>query len=257
MAETQGTSGFGTLLKMGDGGVGAGTQASRTISTSNQQIIFKAKNAGTYGNSLTVEIIVSGNNTAFALSVSETAIVVTSATDGSAVATTTVNELLYQLMQNDTFAEFWEATRGAGNGTGVLAAASSAALSGGTLGTEAFTTVAEITNISGPNIKLDLIDATHMESPNAFREYIPSLLDGGELQFDVNYLPSDDNQSALRQAQLDRVRKNFRIYWTDADGSIDRFAGYVTDFNPSAQIDDKLKATCSIKITGDIQRVED
>lgn len=255
MSATQGSSGFGTLLKRGDGGVGAGTQASRTISTSNQQIIFYAKVAGTAGNSKTVSIAVSGNNTAFSMTVSETNISVISATDGSAVATTTVNELLYQLMQNDTFAEHWEATRGAGNGTGVVVAAASAALSGGAAGTEAFTTIAEITNISGPGIKFELIDATHMESPDAFREYVPSLLDGTEISFDLNYLPGDANQGGLRDDQLARVLRNFQIVWTDDDGSTDTFAGYITDFTPTAKIDDKLAASATIKISGPITRL--
>ena len=255
MAATQGSSGFGTLLKRGDGGVGAGVQASRTISTSNQQIIFKAKNAGTAGNSKTVSIAVSGVSTSFSMTVSESNISVISATDGSSLATTTVNELLYQLMQDDTFAEHWEATRGAGDGTGVLVAATSAALSGGTNGTEAFTTIAEITNISGPGMKLELIDATHMESPDAFREYLPSLLDGTEISFDLNYLPGDTNQGGLRDDQLARTLRNFQIVWTDDDGSTDTFAGYITDFTPSAKIDDKLSASATIKISGPITRL--
>lgn len=253
MSATEGTSGFGTLLQYGDGGVGNGTQASRTIGTSNQQIIIKAKEAGTAGNSKTCSIVVSGASTAFALSVTEDNITITSATDGSSLATTTVNEALYQLMQNDDFALYWEATRGAGNGTGVLVAGASAALSGGTEGAEIFATIAEIRDITLDGRTLELIDATHMESPDASREYIPSLKDSGTIGFTGNYLPGSASQQILETRRAARTRNNYRVIWTNTDGdNTDTFAGYVVAYNPSANIEDKLSFSGSIKITSSI-----
>lgn len=255
MAATQGTSGFGTLLQRGDGGIGAGTKASKTVGTSNQQIVIRAKTAGTAGNSKTAAIIVSGNNTAFSIVVTESSVVINSATDGSAVATTTVLQAIAALYANETFDENFDATVGVGNGSGVLVASASSALSGGAEGAEVFTTIAEITNISGPGVSLELIDATHMESPDAFREYLPSLLDGTEISFDLNYLPGDTNQGGLRDDLLARTKRNFRVIWTDADESTDAFSGYVQDFTPTAAIDDKLSASATIKITGPITRL--
>ena len=46
-------SAYGTVIKRGDGGATAATQASRTIGTSNQQIVLKAKTPGAAGNSKT------------------------------------------------------------------------------------------------------------------------------------------------------------------------------------------------------------
>lgn len=247
---TLATSGSGVLLKMGDGGVGAGVQASRTIGTSNQQIIIKAKNAGVAGNSKTCSIVVSGTSTSFALSVTESNITITSATDGGGTATTTVNEALYQLMQDDTFAEHWEATRGAGNGTGVLVAGASAALSGGTDGTEIFTTIAEVKSVSGPNMSSTVIDVTNMDSANNTREYISSWIDPGELSFAVNFLPGNLGQQALVTAMQDRTRNNYTLTWSDADGTVCSITGLVTSFGITNQLDAALEANVTIKLTG-------
>lgn len=255
MAATQGTSGFGTLLKRGDGGVGAGTAASLTKGTSNTQIVFSWGVAGTVGNGKTVVAVASGTSTPLSVTVSTTAISITLETDGGGSAASTVNDVIAALYADATFQTYWDATDGAGDGTGILAAFSSDVLASGAAGTEVFTTVAEITNISGPGIKMDLIDATHMESPDSFREYIPSLLDGTEISFDLNYLPGDANQGGLRDDQLARDIRNYQIVWTDAASSTDSFAGYVTDFTPSAKIDDKLSASATIKITGPITRL--
>lgn len=255
MSATQGTSGFGTLLQRGDGGVGAGVVASLTKGSSNSKIVLSWGTAGTVGNGKSVSAVASGNNTPLSVTVSTSTILITLETDGSAASVSTVNDVIAKLYANSTFQANWDADDGDGDGTGVLAAFSSDVLASGTEGTEVFTTIAEITNISGPGIKMDLIDATHMQSPNAFREYIPSLLDGTEISFDLNYLPGDDNQGGLRADQLARAKRNFRVVWTDTDNSTDAFSGYVTDFTPTAKIDDKLSASATIKITGAIERL--
>ena len=103
MSATVVTSGFGVLLKRGDGGSGAAVQASRTIGSSNSQLVLKAKTAGAAGNSKACEIVVSGNNTALAVSVSATLVTITSKTDGSANPTSTINDIIAKLYQNATF----------------------------------------------------------------------------------------------------------------------------------------------------------
>lgn len=117
---------------------------------------------------------------------------------------------------------------------------------------ETFTTVAEVVNISGPGESLELIDATHMESPSSYREYIPSLLDSGEVTFDMNFLPNDANQSGLRTDLTGRTKRNWQLVFTDSNTTTYSFAGYVTSIEPSAQIDDKLSASATIKVTGPV-----
>ena len=118
--------------------------------------------------------------------------------------------------------------------------------------TEAFTTVAEVTNLSGPSEGLEVIDATHMESPSSYREYLPSLLDSGEITFDLNFLPAVAAQTGVRTDMLNRTKRNWQIVFTDSGTTTYSFAGFVTAFEPSAQIDDKLSASATIKVTGPV-----
>lgn len=256
MAATQGTSGFGTLLQRGDGGVGAGVKASLTKGTTNSQIVIGWNTAGTVGNGKSVTIVESGNSTPLSVTVSTSAVTINLETDGGGSSVSTVNDVIAKLYANTTFAENWFANDGVGDGTGVLAAAAADVLASGAAGTEVFTTIAEVTNITGPGVSFELIDATHMESPDAFREYLPSLLDGTQVTLELNYLPADSNQYGLREDQLARTLRNFQIIWPDSGSTTDQFAAYVTDFTPSAQIADKLSASCTLKISGPITRVQ-
>ena len=54
---------------------------------------------------------------------------------------------------------------------------------------EVFTTLAEVTNITPPKMSRDTVDATHEESPGAWREFIAGLKDGGDVSLDLNFIP--------------------------------------------------------------------
>ena len=249
MPASTATAGFGCILKKGDGGAGAGVKASKTFGTSNQILVIQAKEAGTAGNSKTAAVIVSGNNTAFAIAVTSSSVTITSATDGSGAATTTVGFAISQLYQNSTFVDNFQATTGAGNGSGLLVAGASGSLSGGTAGGETFTNVAEVKSISGPNTSSQIIDVTHMESDNSTREFLPSLIDPGEISFQVNYLPNNATHSGLSTDQRNRTKRNFQLVFSNAAATTLNFAGYVTAVGITAEIESVLQGAVTIKLT--------
>lgn len=247
---TAATSGYGVLVKRGDGGVGAGTQASKTVGTSNQQIIILAKQAGTAGNSKTAAIVVSGTSTAFSIVVTANSVTINSATDGGGSATTKVGFAISQLYLNSTFDANFQATTGVGDGSGVLVASASSALSGGTNGTEVFTTIAEIKSVGGPNMSSQIIDVTNMDSANNTREFITNLIDPGELTFAMNFLPGSTSQQGVFTDMKNRTRRNFQLVWTDASATVCTLAGIVTAFQITNAIDAAMEANITIKITG-------
>ena len=248
-------SAYGTVLKRGDGGATAATQASRTIGTSNQQIVLKAKTPGVAGNSKTCSIVVSGNNTAFALTtVTASNIVITSATDGSGVATTTVLQAIAALIENTTFLANWEVTRGAGNGSGVLVAAASAALTGGADSAEVFAVIDGAKNITGPSFSLETIDVTHHTSGSSYREIVPSFKSGGEVAFDLIYDPALTQHEGLLTDFENRVLRNFQMVLPDAGNMTYGFAAYVSGAEVQAPIDNALMLSVKLGITGAITR---
>jgi predicted secreted protein len=116
---------------------------------------------------------------------------------------------------------------------------------------EVYTTLAEVTGITPPAMARDTVDATHEESPGAWREFIAGLKDGGEVSMDLNFVPGGTAAAALT-AELDLdgslATKNRQILFPD--GSYFSFAAILTGFEPDAPIDDKMSASVTFKVTG-------
>jgi hypothetical protein len=108
-----------------------------------------------------------------------------------------------------------------------------------------FTNVAEVTNVSPPQYARDAIEATHHGSPNGYREYIPGMMDAGDVTLEINYIPSAADTII---AALQAGRGQFRITLPNAISVT--FSGIVTAYSPEAPLDGKMSATVTIKVDG-------
>ena len=118
---------------------------------------------------------------------------------------------------------------------------------------EAFTTIAEVTEISGPSLALDPLDVTAHTSPGAFREFVGGLLDGGEVGFTINYVPTGsthDASTGLVADMIARTVRNFKLIFPDVGATEWNFAALITAFEPAEPVDDKLSAEVTLKVTG-------
>lgn len=246
---TSATSGYGCILKIGDGGVGAGTQASKTIGTVNQQLRVKARYAGVAGNSKTFGIVVSGNNTPYSQTITSSSVLINSATNGGGTATTTVLQAISLLSLSTTFVDYFQADVNSGDGSGVLVAGASGALSGGTDGTEVFTTIAEVKGVRGPSLASSLTEVTNFDSTNSAREFIATLVDSGTLNFNVNYLPAGASHTSIVTDMRNRTRRNFKLQFSDSAPTTMSFAGIITGFEIGAELEQALNASVTIKVT--------
>ena len=111
-----------------------------------------------------------------------------------------------------------------------------------------WTAVAEITSITPPSATRDVIDATHTGSPDGWREHIPGLKDGGEVQVEMNFVPNSDETNILVAVQLDTFARDFKIVFPD--GTTWVFQAFCTGFEPDAPFDDKMTATATFKVSG-------
>lgn len=245
---TLATSGYGTLLKRGDGGTKASLNTDNA--TAAKKITWEARATGTGGNAITIELDGTGTVATTSVSVISNAILV-QCRSSSGTILATASEVVAAIRASVAASALVKVTLG-GDGTGAVTDITATNLTGGVA--EAFTTVAEVTNISGPSESLETIDATHMTSPGARREYIASLLDSGEVSFDLNFLPSDANQNGVRNDISNRVRRRWQIVWTDESLTTYEFDGFVVQWEPSAQIDDKLAVSASLKVTGQVTK---
>ena len=119
---------------------------------------------------------------------------------------------------------------------------------------EVFTDIAELINLGGPGLSLDTVEVTHTGSTNKYREYIAGLLDAGEVSAEVNFLPANATQNeaaGILKDIKDRTKRNFKIVFPDSGSATWSFAAFVTAFEPSAPIDDRMTASITLKLTGD------
>lgn len=105
----------------------------------------------------------------------------------------------------------------------------------------------EILSVSPPKISVDTDEATHMKSPEGFREFIKSLKDGGEVSVSIAYIAGDaDVTSAIEQINspdASNYRVNFGV-------SACAFSGLAIGFEPDVPMENKMVATLTYKVTG-------
>jgi predicted secreted protein len=112
----------------------------------------------------------------------------------------------------------------------------------------AYTNLGEVTNITPPPVTRDIIDATHMESPEGWREFIAGLKDGGEMSCDLNFVPGSATDDTLVAMQAEDDPRDMQI--TFPNGVIWGFVAYCTGYEPTAPVDDKMTATATFKVSG-------
>lgn len=118
---------------------------------------------------------------------------------------------------------------------------------------EVFTTVAEVYEISGPSLSREIPDATHMESPDGYREFLGGLKDGGEVTIEANFLPAHASQNASTGviSFFDAgERRNYQIVWPTSPTTSWQFAAVVQSVEPAAPVDDKLNLSVTFKLSG-------
>lgn len=65
------------------------------------------------------------------------------------------------------------------------------------LGAGVYTTITEVKDIKGPAQALETDEITNQSSPNQYKEFIATLLDGGEVTFQCVLVPGDATQGSV------------------------------------------------------------
>lgn len=73
------------------------------------------------------------------------------------------------------------------------------------------TTVAQVMDINGPEQKAEKDEITNQSSPDFYKEWITTLLDGGDVKFSCVWKPGDSSQIALLTALQGRGLEDFTI----------------------------------------------
>ena len=110
-------------------------------------------------------------------------------------------------------------------------------------------TVAEVKDINGPEMTVDVVDVTNQDSPDNFEEIIPTLKHGGTTSFDVNFVPGDATQSDMLGWLNDRSLQAFTI---DVGTATVAFDGYVVKWGMKFPVANVAGASVDIRVSGPV-----
>lgn len=117
----------------------------------------------------------------------------------------------------------------------------------------ALTELVEVVSFTLPNSTTETLDATHLKSPGRKREKIAGLIDDGDIQIVVNYIPGGATDVLVRAAKAAGDARDFMavIPRETANWEIEG-AGIVTGWDRGEIVaDGVMRGTITLTISGD------
>lgn len=111
-----------------------------------------------------------------------------------------------------------------------------------------YSSVGEVTSITAPGLSRDAVETTHMESTERWRTFISGLKDGGEVNIEINFDPSDSSTTDFLNDLNTDANVDYQIEWRD--GTLWTFNALMTGMEPGVPIDDRITANCTFKVSG-------
>lgn len=115
----------------------------------------------------------------------------------------------------------------------------------------AATAVGNIISIAGPDMSRDSIDISTMDSPTKHREFIPGMIDSGEITAELNY--DGTTVATLLKNQMTASAQAIVVTIPDGDGTTNKSTytgtGFVTSLGHAVPFDDKVTQSVGIKLT--------
>ena len=110
-------------------------------------------------------------------------------------------------------------------------------------------TIGQITSVGGINLSRPMIESTNMAS--TAREFIAGgFYEVGTVDVELQYDPGDTQHDAMTTALTAGTQHAFKITWSDTSTAI--FEGFVESFAVTAEMEDTITASMSIRTTGTV-----
>jgi predicted secreted protein len=114
-------------------------------------------------------------------------------------------------------------------------------------GTEVFTLIAEILEITGPEESMGTLDATSMDS--AAKEFIAAgFVDGGEVTLNMHWIGNNAQHQGVRTDLRNGTKRNFQLLMPDT--TLCTFAAFVTKLGHQIPAEGKITQSVTLKVTG-------
>lgn len=119
---------------------------------------------------------------------------------------------------------------------------------------ENFTTIAQVTDISGPDFSTDTEDATHHSSAGGYEEVITTILRTGAFTLAIQFIPTDSTHNVstgLLYEWKNKTTTNYQLVFPDTGSTTWTMPCKVTGFSIGAPVGGKLTADVTLRVTGE------
>lgn len=114
---------------------------------------------------------------------------------------------------------------------------------------QVFTSVAGLTNITGPRLSTAERDGTTHDSPRQGVETRPGFLDGGSVDVEGYYDPADPSHVEIITAWANRQIRDFKILLVDEDATTDAFKAFVSAWERTTPHDGLMGFTATLRLS--------
>jgi len=126
----------------------------------------------------------------------------------------------------------------------------------GTSGSGPWTTITEVKDITGPSQTLEKDEITNQSSPSAYKEWVTTLLDGGDVTFKCVLVPGDATQDSVT-GLLSWMQGRGLQYWQivppgSYSAHTTAFTAYVTKWAPSFPVAKHAELDVTLTVTGPV-----
>lgn len=121
-----------------------------------------------------------------------------------------------------------------------------------TAGAGSPTELVEVVSITLPNGETEKVEATHLKSPNRRREFIAGMIDDGEMEVVINYVPGSATDVLVRTALTDGETRGWMavIPRVSADWEITGEGAVIGYDRGTVEVDGVMRATITIAVSG-------
>lgn len=113
---------------------------------------------------------------------------------------------------------------------------------------EVFTAIPQVTQLDGPKMDSNLIDATTLE--DTFEQFVQGVNKPGSVTFDLVWDPQNAQHKGLENDYVNKTRRNFTINWPDAGATLNTFTAFVKMFSTKAAPKSVLSISVELQLTG-------
>lgn len=117
---------------------------------------------------------------------------------------------------------------------------------------ETFVTLANVGNIGGPAMQLAEEKTTSHSTDVPWDTFIPTVIEAGEIPFDLFFIPSSNNHKTALGFFKARAFKDWTMTFPDGVPTVWAFNGYFKKFSITANTPNAIKASAAIRVSGQI-----